>query len=284
LAASFQVVLISPPGYAHSQAFAEVVETLVYGLKSLGHPVSRETNRMVPGARAVMLGAHLLPADQMERVPAGTVIYNLEQVDPASPVWTPAYIKLLRRLEVWDYSPRNIGRLAALGVTAAHVPVGYVPELTRIAPAPVEDIDVLFYGCLNDRRTRVINELGDLGLAVKAVFGVYGQTRDDLIARAKVVLNLHYYETRIFEIVRVSYLLANRKAVVSEYRPGTEIEGDLLDAVRLVPYGELAAACRALVDDGQARRELAARGFQRMSARNEAAILQRVLGKGKNSS
>ena len=84
------------------------------------------------------------------------------------------------------------------------MPVGYMPELTRIAPAPVED--VLFYG------------------------------------------------------------------------------RDLLDAVRLVPYGELAAACRALVDDGQARRELAARGFQRMSARNEAAILQRVLGKEKNLS
>jgi len=277
LSESYQVVMISPPGYVHAQAFAEIAETLYHGLEALGRPVSRETNRLVPGARAVMLGAHLLPAEQMERIPGSTVIYNLEQVDPASGVWTPAYVRLLRRLEVWDYSRRNIARLSGLGVRATHVPVGYVPQLTRITPAPVQDIDVLFYGCLNERRARVVNQLADMGVAVKAVFGVYGQARDEMIARAKVVLNLHYYDTSIFEIVRVSYLLANSKAVVSEYHPGTEIDADLWDAVRLAPYGALAEACRALVDDPEARRDLAARGFQRMSARDEAAILQTVL-------
>lgn len=37
-------------------------------------------------------------------------------------------------MEVWDYSRRNIERPAATGVTARirHVPVGCVPELTRI--------------------------------------------------------------------------------------------------------------------------------------------------------
>jgi len=275
---SFQVVLISPPGYVHAQAFTEIAETLVHGLKALGYQVSRQNNRLVPGARAIVLGAHLLPADQMERIPAGTVIYNLEQADPAAPVWTPAYVKLLSRLEVWDYSRRNIEGLAALGAgRARYVPVGYVPELTRITPAGPEDIDVLFYGCLNDRRARVIRELGELGLNARAVFGVYGQSRDALIARSKVVLNLHYYHTSIFEIVRVSYLLANSKAVVSEYHQGTEIEEDLLDAVRLVPYKELARACRELTRDEEARRALAARGFARMAARDEAAILQKVL-------
>ena len=36
------------------------------------------------------------------------------------------------------------------------------------------------------------------------------------IARSKIVLNLHQYDAQVFEIVRVSYLLANRRAVVSE--------------------------------------------------------------------
>lgn len=281
---SFQVVLISPPGYVHSGALAEIIETLVYGLRGLGCQVTREKNRLVPGSsRAIVLGAHLLPAAQMELVPAGTVIYNLEQVDPGSPVWTPAYCNLLNRLEVWDYSQRNIERLVALGVAVRiqHVPIGYVPELTRIAFEPEEDIDVLFYGSLNERRTRVIRALEGLGLEVKAVFGVYGESRDALIARAKVVLNVHYYDSSIFEIVRVSYLLANSKAVVSEYHPGTEIEEDLLDAVKLVPYEELAQACRALADDEKERRELASRGFERMAARDEARILEKVLGEGR---
>ena len=92
-----------------------------------------------------------------------------------------------------------------------------------------------------------------------------------------MVLNLHYYDSSIFEIVRVSYLLANSKAVVSEYHPGTEIEEDLLDAVRLAPYAELASACRELVTGEKERRELAARGFGRMAARDEAEILRKVL-------
>ncbi|MDA8335228.1 MAG: hypothetical protein M0Z41_09600 [Peptococcaceae bacterium] len=275
---SFQVVLISPPGYVHSAALAEIIETLVYGLRGLGLRVTREKNRIVPGPRAVVLGAHLLPPARMELVPAETIVYNLEQVDPESPVWTPAYYNLVNRLEVWDYSRRNIERLAAMEVAGLirHVPIGYVPELTRIAPGP-EDIDVLFYGSLNERRVRVIRELESLGLNVQAVFGVYGEKRDALIARSKVVLNLHYYDSSVFEVVRISYLLANSKAVVSEYHPGTEIDEDLLDAVRLAPYGELARAVLDLVGDERERRELAARGFERMRARDEVWILKSVL-------
>jgi len=282
VSASFQVVVIRPPGYAHSGALAEIAETLVGGLRRLDHQVSVEENRMVPGSRAVLLGAHLLRAEHVARVPADTIVYNLEQADPASPVWTPHYISLLRRLEVWDYSRRNIERLAGMGVTGRvkHVPVGYVPELTRITSQLVEDIDVLFYGSPNKRRAWVIGELRDMGLNVQTVFGVYGAGRDAFIARTKVVLNLHFYDTSIFEIVRVSYLLANQKAVVSECHPGTEIDKDLVDAVKLAPYEELACACRDLVQDGNQRRELAARGFQRMTARDEARILQTVLGEG----
>lgn len=277
---SFQVVLIQPPDYIHSQALTEIVDTLVYGLKGLGYPVSREKNRLVPGARAILIGAHLLPPGQMDRLPLDTIIYNLEQVG-ASPVWTPAYINLLTRLEVWDYSRRNIEGLTNMGVSGIkHVPVGYVAELTRIAPAREEDIDVLFYGCLNDRRSKVLQELGDVGLNVKAVFGVYGPSRDALIARAKVVLNLHYYDTSIFEIVRVSYLLSNSKAVVAECHSGTEMDADLQDAVKCVPYQELAPACWELARDEGERRRLAARGFKLMAARAESSILRTVLGEG----
>lgn len=276
---SFQVVLIHPPDYIHSDALAEIVETLVYGLRGLGIQVTREKNRVVPNARALVLGAHLLSADQMEMFPAGTIIYNLEQVDAGSPVWTPAYFNLLNRLEVWDYSQRNIERLAGLGLKCRiqHVPVGYVPELTRITPGETEDIDVLFYGSINERRIRVIRELEGMGLKVQAVFGVYGPKRDALIARSKVVLNIHYYDSSIFEIVRVSYLLANSKAVVSEYHLGTELDEDLFDAVALVPYDRLAQACRELVVDEKKRRALAARGLERMAARDETEILKRAL-------
>ena len=83
------------------------------------------------------------------------------------------------------------------------MPIGYAPQLTRIAPA-AEDVDVLFVGSLNDRRRTVLDALEAKGAKVERVFGVYGPERDGWLARAKICLNLHFYEARVFEVVRVS--------------------------------------------------------------------------------
>ncbi len=276
----FQVVLITPEGYHHGAAFSEVMETVSCGLRSLGAQVSQDVNRLVPGPQALLFGSHLLAPEEAHQVPDGSIIYNLEQIAESSSWCSPTYLELLERCQVWDYSARNIASLVRLGVTPppTHVPIGYVPELTRVSSSPNEDIDVLFYGSMNERRARVINQLQDLGLNAPAVFGVYGPERDALIARSKVVLNLHFYETSIFELVRVSYLLANRKAVVAECQPGTEMDEDMRDAVRTASYQQVASACAELVANADARQELGERGFARIAARDEASILATALG------
>jgi hypothetical protein len=88
---------------------------------------------------------------------------------------------------------------------------------------------------------------------------------------------MHYYETNIFELVRVSYLLANRKAVVAECNPGTEIDPDIVDAVQLAPYEGLAIACAELVADSHSRKALSERGFSRMVARDQRTYLAAAL-------
>jgi hypothetical protein len=235
---------------------------------------------LVPGPQPILLGANLLSAADVAVLPPGTIVYNLEQISESSSWCSATYLQLLQNCQVWDYSARNIASLARLGVTVKveHVPVGYVPELTRIAASAVEDIDVLFYGSMNERRNNVISHLRQAGLNAHAVFGVYGPARDALIARAKVVLNMHYYKANIFELVRVSYLLANRKAVVAECNPGTEIDPDIVDAVQLAPYEGLVSACIELVANSGSRKALSERGFSRMVARDERAYLAAALG------
>ena len=189
----------------------------------------------------------------------------------------PEFVDLFRRYPTWDYSQANIEYLAALGLPRpTHVPIGYVPELTRIAPAP-EDIDVLFYGALNGRRYAVLKDLHDRGLRVKWLPGTYGASRDAWIARSKIVLNLHYFEAKIFAVVRVSYLLANRRAVVSEHSADPALERDLEAGVAFADYDGLVDRCVELLGDERARRELAERGYQAFSARSQAAILHRAL-------
>ena len=63
-----------------------------------------------------------------------------------------------------------------------HVPIGYVPELTCINPVSPQDIDVLFYGSMNARREKIVEELKQSGLTVITLFSIYEKERDTVIA------------------------------------------------------------------------------------------------------
>jgi SAM-dependent methyltransferase len=273
----FQITLVRPQDYLHSEVFREVAETLQFGLRSLGHAAQIQENLFDAGATNIFLGAHLLTPQQAGIVPPGSVLYNLEQL--GGPALPQTYYDLARQHQVWDYSLENIEKWKALhcAFPAVHVPLGYVPELTRIQPAPVEDIDVLFYGSLNPRRTEILNALKKTGMAVHWLFGIYGQQRDQLISRSKIILNIHFYEAKVFEIVRVSYLLANSKAVISETSQQGAADKGLGDAILQLPYDSLVAGCVSLLKDDGRRKQLERSGFAYFSQRSEPEILSRAL-------
>jgi glycosyltransferase involved in cell wall biosynthesis len=273
------VSLVKPEGYLHSEGLREVAETLLHGFRALGCAAELQVNGWDPQALNVVVGWHLLEDARALALEGRGVLYNLEQMDALNEGLRNRLITLSAHFEVWDYSRRNLDLLKAHGLkgTSRHLPIGMVPELTRIAPAATQDLDVLFYGSVNPRRAAILEALQAAGLKVHHAFGVYGAERDALIARAKVVLNLHFYEASIFEVVRVSYLLANRKAVVAECHGATEVDPDLREAVRLAPYDALVQACVELCRDDRARAELEARGHTAMVARREVDYLREVL-------
>jgi hypothetical protein len=249
----YAVRIVSPVGYIHSQAFTEVADAVREGLRDLGHEIT-------PDGQPIIFGPALL----MSAPAPNAILYNLEQVpdlvsdlDKDQGWFGPRLIDLFKRFEVWDYSQQNIDRLAARGIKAKLVPIGYHPTLSRIIPALEQDIDVLFYGSVNMRRAKVLDGLVARGLNVKSVFGVYGAKRDDLIARSKVVLNLHFYNAQVFEIVRCAYLLANRVAVMSE----TPVAPGLEHGICWADYDELVDICTNLVKNDRLRAMVAADGY-----------------------
>src|SRR6185503_16080302 len=172
----------------------------------------------------------------------------------------PELLQLFREFPVWDYSARNVERWVELGVPRPRcVPIGTVPEMTRIASRP-EEIDVLFYGSINERRKKVIDELRARGVRAEAVFGAYGVVRDQLISVSRLILNLHYYEAKVFEIVRVSYLLANRCVVVSERGADPDEEAEFESGVAFADYTDLADRCVDLLARPDERARLADAG------------------------
>ena len=266
----FAVAVVSPPGYAHSAAFAEVAEGLHHTLRTLGHD-SVLTDRLdLADRRTIVLGSNLLDRFGIQP-PRDCILYNLEQVDDDSTWMTNSLLELFRRHPVWDYSQLNIDQLVAKGLPRpTHVPIGYVPELSRITPE-AEDIDVLFYGSTNERRFAVLQELRARGFRVESIFGVYGAARDAWIARAKIIINIHYFEAK------VSYLLANKRAVVSERGADLTQERELESGVGFADYDQLADRCTELLGDERARRELAEQGHRMFSARSQAEILRPIL-------
>ncbi|MFJ3306928.1 hypothetical protein ACIPSA_28170 [Streptomyces sp. NPDC086549] len=253
----FAVTILRPPGYQHWEAFTEVATTVHVALLRLGHDSVLTHDPRLPGRRHIIFGSNLLGhhPNPTDIFPEDYILYNLDQVSADSPWLTPGLLDLFRKHTTWDYSARNIAELERLGVGGVrHVPIGYVPELERVQPVTEEDIDVLFIGSLNERRLAPIRYLASEGLNAVARFGLYGEARDALLARAKIVLNVHFYEAKIFEIVRVSYLLANGRFVVSEHGCDTEEEAQYAAGVAFADYAKIADTCRHYVQRADERR------------------------------
>lgn len=284
----YTVWQVNPAGYQHSRCFDEVAVCMRDGLRGLGY--SAEITKEFPKDKenVIILGAHLLHPEDVKSlcksIPNGSfrkpIIWQLEQIPGDGEEWRTntalhaSYLEALRNAEVWDYSVVNIEKLKELGIEAKMVPVGYVPALTCIENCENQDISVLHYGSMNKRRQNILDELKHRGLKVVSVHGLYGAARDALIARSKIVLNCHYYESKLFEIVRCSYLLANRKCVVSE--TGLGMEG-FEDGVAFCAYEDIADCVIGLLADDAERERIAAKGFSIFKARPQAAYLRGVL-------
>jgi hypothetical protein len=263
--------------------YKEVIETVAWGLEQLGHRATYAVNDRASGATNIVFGAQVMTVSALSDLPPGTVIYNFEQLRDVPVERIRGEIRHYARLPhltIWDYSAANLPSWRSLGRPDAKiVPVGYAPILSRIPRAAQQDIDVLLYGMSGERRLQTFHGLSQLGLSTLFVSGLYGEARDELISRAKIVLNINLYaQMRIFEIVRVSYLLANKKAVVADRDANTFVEDDVRNAVSFSSsLKELLELCAKLVSSDSERRALEERGFACISRRDIKAILERAL-------
>jgi hypothetical protein len=263
---SYRVCIIVPPGYKHSMCFAEVGFLIKHSLISCGIPCDIAVNDMAPDKINVILGWHLLDFKK-EYLSFRYIPYQLEQLSLTT--WNAfsrdALQVLSHAFSVWDYSEENIRFLKDQGIDALHLPIGYHHSLEQVTQGSQKDIDVLFFGSVGERRQKVLNILlHEKKVKLHALFGIYGRERDDYIARSKIILNIHFYPAKIFEAVRISYLLNNRCFVVSEEADINPYRGV---ALPMFPYEQLADACCSFLErapDIERERNAAYEEFRRM--------------------
>lgn len=315
----FTVWIVSPSHYPHNKTFLEIAQTLHEALIELGHDSRIVTSSFQCRGRTIVLGSNLLEMSGIEHLdlPINMIIYNMEQLSVESPWKTDFYLNLFkskfgdsiltsggsRKLEFWDYCNSNIDVIKKLRaetqaderIKIIHMPIGYMPCLTQIEnkSAEQQDIDVLHYGSMNPRRQFILEQLKEKvingkRLNVVHVFNCYGQDRDNLIARSKIVLNMHYYESKTFEIARCSYLMANKKCIVSETGNDEELEApfrrvpffsdeELYPVIAFADYSGLVDRVCDLLADTNARESIAQTGFETFSTMRQTDYLKEVL-------
>jgi hypothetical protein len=218
----YHLALIVPEPRLHGKAFLEVMDTLAWGLEQLGHRVTRAVNSFQKDATNIVFGAQLLPVDAQKELPRTRSSTTSIRCATFRCAITRSSRKCCTtsRISGSGTTARETssrGRRSRRSTTVRYVPVGFAPLLCRIAKPSVQDIEVLLYGTTGQERLQVLHELSHRGFTAVYAAGLFGTARDELIGRAKIVLNVNYNNfAKIFEVVRVSYLLANRKAVVAD--------------------------------------------------------------------
>ena len=275
------VCLIKPKNYIHYLALQELAELIHFSVLELGLKSQITFNYCDnnPSTKNIVLGAHLLNDNLIEDIPENTIIFNTEQIESITENWKKKILKLARKnIIFWDYSQYNLDYLSkTINIKGKLFQIGYQKELNRINHNIDKNIDVLFYGSINTRREHIINKLKDRKINVKTLFGVYGKERDDLIAKSKLILNMHMYDSKIFEIVRVFYLLSNSIPVLTEVGSDTKFNNDFLDLICKSTYENIEKNIIYLLENDKKRIELGENGLNAIKKFPQIKFTEQIL-------
>lgn len=282
LPARVNLTLFKPdhPRFRIMDSHLEVMHSLHWGFRALGADCTMRLNQTDPQATNILfgwiIGAQL---GLVQGLPDSTILYNFEQFSERD-LGASGMGQLAQRFRIWDYSAANLPRWQACNPRHLpfHARVSHAPVLSHIVPAAEDDIDVLFIGGGGPGRNARLAEIGGGPAAPGLVLlqNLWGASRDSFIARAKLLLNIGNDNPahRIFEIVRVSHYLANRRCVLCEAVPGQHIEDDIAPHVLRVPREALPETCARLLGDPAERAAWAERGHAAWVRRDVREVIR----------
>ncbi len=248
------------------QLFDDIVLLIKNSIESLGHECTITVNEFQSDRINILIGSVIFAAryHNLNEALKGEkfILYQLEQLHDNFGLlkeW-PAYYSLLEKATfIWDYSQSNVEYLSSKGFdNVCYLPPGYHPSLEVIKNNNLKDIDVLFIGSPHKRRSDVVNLLLSKKINVLHLHKSFGAERNSFIARSKIVLNLHAWDSlNILETVRISFLLSNEVFVISEFGDHNPYDDGLVYS----EYADISDTCqRYLLMGKEVMSQVAARG------------------------
>jgi hypothetical protein len=279
----FQITLIEPPGERFVHFLFDLIRYVQHSLELLGHECVLGRNRCDPKSTNILVGTHLLATEidvdlllggardyvvlQTEILGDG-VVNGIRVSDRKERVLYPL---LHGARAVWDGLDTNVEVLAKRGVRASLLRFGFDPLIEEIHHKSQKDIDFLFYGSLGPWRRSVLGKLEALGYSVHQEFDAVSLFRNDLIARAEVVLTLRHGDGMAhLPQGRIIYAVNNRCLVVGEGGYGQEqLEDVFLWTNEPNDVVDLCRSARARAD----RQELRETFYERLRSRPMTAFV-----------
>jgi len=205
--------------------------------------------------------------------PERRFLYQMEQ-SVSSRWFTDEYLHNLQHSRaILDYALVNFEFLETKDIAFPHthyLPVGADPHYGDDLPAQEKVHDVLFYGdaASSPRRRRLLEAL-EKHFKVHRCSEIFGDEMRREIQRARLVVNLHYYENALLEMPRVQECLSLGVPVVSESAQDQDDYPEIQGALRFFPEGDaeaMVAAVRQALDEpipAAQVREAAQKGWER---------------------
>lgn len=158
-----------------------------------------------------------------------------------------------------------------------YLPHGYVDGFARIRhkPEPHKDIDALFTGTLTKHRHTLIRALEKRGIKAVATKPLNFIQREDLVARAKIGLNIKQTESWLYPSnSRYHYHLSNDSLLVSEHCP---VSCDLSPYIVEAETGEFVDRCCDILSGGNWSNEARVRRERFMAEMPMPLLMDKLL-------
>jgi hypothetical protein len=254
----YHICFTCPPGYPHARVFNELFMLLIASIRELGYDCTMEINNLKQDRINILIGYHLISFEEglkdFQYIP-----FQLEQLDSDHVFFKKDQKKMLKHsLDIWDFSPVNQKFLKGFGWNSTLVKMGYNKILETMPKSPEKLYDVIFYGSINDRRQLILDQLQKV-THLKILFNAYGAERDEQLSRAKVIVNMHHFNSNILETVRLSYLLNNGSFIVAE-----NSSDDPYGAINLQmsSYEQLAERCHYFAQNDKEREAIQKENYE----------------------
>ena len=258
--------------FGDNKVFLEITRTLCNQLNDSGVSclITANVDEYSPTTLYILYNSHNYPA----RLPSHIkyVVFNYEQAG-STYIRQQHYIdKMSLGLCVFDYSEFNKSYLETIiNKRVIIVPYSYHSSLS-ILPLDLtntEEYDIVFYGAMNENRKAYQDILAATEYKVKFDFG-YGLFGNDLmqaLKRAKIVLNLHYYQDpSILELSRIIPLVSNYKLVLSERSSDFHADERFKDIIEFINKDTILEVCRRYLEDPLLRQAKVMKAFELFSS------------------